>query len=458
MSDKIDIATSVKTAFEYGPFYFAVLLLLTVSTLSGRAYRKISKNQGASADERRAHRNFFVASYALGLFLVAVSVIWWLAYRPKLYAYNVVIRDLRDYETLISDRNVYFQAEITTLIDDDGSQLRKEHILAIQDKPFEPGQRFKVELAKDHKKRGNSEIEYTTEKDPEFFWFYNKDTGGNELHRTQHRGRDAQDGGQQGVFLNSVISSAYAAEERVRAPVRPAERASGVTYPNSAGPLDLRSSSCRSMSVVLDPRAQVGLRIVTIEEILGMSDAAARECVLGSNGAAAVAMLSELSQHSDVELAAKAEALRKKIRWDDFLAQELKSSNKDNRRAAEDAVARLQASDADRILQRAGIAKDSRGTQLAEKVTSRAGVPIPSGGNRDRYYVKASWDPARADVVECLTKLFNHELISRRTLEDEKRLMLNRRERIVYWYEPDWAVHISQEIVACGGKASYVSY
>jgi len=153
MTEKIDIVTSVKTAFEYGPFYFALLLLLTVSTLAGRTYRNVCKRPESTPAERETHRKYFVASYALGLVLVGVSVVWWVAFRPKLYSYSVVIRNLHDYESVASERTVYFQPEATNLIDEEGAQTRNERVLAIQDRPFKSGQRIRLDYAKDRRPR-----------------------------------------------------------------------------------------------------------------------------------------------------------------------------------------------------------------------------------------------------------------------------------------------------------------
>src|SRR5439155_13043922 len=74
----------------------------------------------------------------------------------------------------------------------------------------------------------------------------------------------------------------------------------------------------------------------------------------------------------------------------------------------------------------------------------------------DRYYVKATWDPANASTVDCLASLFNKELITNRTLDQERSLMKNRKARLVYGYDKEWGVGIAGKIKACGGSAAYV--
>jgi hypothetical protein len=74
----------------------------------------------------------------------------------------------------------------------------------------------------------------------------------------------------------------------------------------------------------------------------------------------------------------------------------------------------------------------------------------------DRYYVKATWKPEDPETVSCLTKLFNSELYTKRTLSEEAALMQRKSQRFVYWYSKDWAIDISTEIKKCGGQAEFV--
>jgi hypothetical protein len=82
----------------------------------------------------------------------------------------------------------------------------------------------------------------------------------------------------------------------------------------------------------------------------------------------------------------------------------------------------------------------------------------PTGSSQgDRYYVRATWDPADEHEVPCLTQLFNDELASTRSVKAEAAKMKGRAERLIYWYSKDWAISISKKISDCGGKAQYVT-
>ena len=67
-----------------------------------------------------------------------------------------------------------------------------------------------------------------------------------------------------------------------------------------------------------------------------------------------------------------------------------------------------------------------------------------------------TWNANNATVFDCLTRLFNSELVSKRTLREESALMRGKTQRFVFWYTKDWAIHISEEIKKCGGKAEFV--
>lgn len=85
------------------------------------------------------------------------------------------------------------------------------------------------------------------------------------------------------------------------------------------------------------------------------------------------------------------------------------------------------------------------------------GQPLPTGtASGDRYYVKVTWDRQSAAAVDCLTKTFNKTLAAHRTLAQEAALMRNRKDRLVFAYDRDWAVSLSSAIETCGAQATYV--
>jgi hypothetical protein len=80
--------------------------------------------------------------------------------------------------------------------------------------------------------------------------------------------------------------------------------------------------------------------------------------------------------------------------------------------------------------------------------------PTPAG---DRYYVRAVWNPQSANTVACLTELFYEVLDNNNSLEDERRIMSARQDRVVYWHTVDWAEVMAASIRGCGARATFVT-
>jgi hypothetical protein len=167
--------------------------------------------------------------------------------------------------------------------------------------------------------------------------------------------------------------------------------------------------------------------------------------------------LLDLTRHSDHELAAKATMLSQRLDTDNYIVQRLSSSNTEDRKMAEAVLLRISKSHSQQLLTRVNSnAPDLKGT--AQEIKSgNIQLLQPTGSNSgDRYYVKATWDPEKNEVVSCLTRTFNQNLISNRSLNDERKLMQGLRERYVYWYDKEWAINIAKQIKMCGGDAQFV--
>jgi hypothetical protein len=201
----------------------------------------------------------------------------------------------------------------------------------------------------------------------------------------------------------------------------------------------------------------VGAKIDALDRLNGLDAAALKaysETVTEKEPFALT--LIELTRHSDRELSSKAKALADKAGVNQGIAAQLNSPKADVRNAAQKAVFRMSPERAETILQQTAQTPQNRtlASQVQAGTKQRVLTPVGSAGG-DRYYVKAQWDPRNQTVVNCLTGVFNRELISTRSIDDERKLMAGRSERIVFWYTQEWALGIADKIEACGGKATF---
>ena len=145
-----------ETAIQYGPFFFAVLFVLGVTRWSYGVFKETNakKNPAATPQQLSTARLVFLGTFFFGLALVGVSVVWWLGFRPKIYAFQGQIIDLHDYEILASASDkLYFRAEPKESID--GIPLRNEHFLVVQGSPINRGlHRSPAALEPRHGQRG----------------------------------------------------------------------------------------------------------------------------------------------------------------------------------------------------------------------------------------------------------------------------------------------------------------
>ena len=94
---------------------------------------------------------------------------------------------------------------------------------------------------------------------------------------------------------------------------------------------------------------------------------------------------------------------------------------------------------------------------LLAEMEPRSLVPTASPQG-DRYYVRASWptDDTDGEIKACLIDVFNQELITTRSLDEEAALMTRLQgTRFLYWYSKEWAEHIARSITGCGAVASF---
>jgi hypothetical protein len=92
--------TLASIAFQFGPFFFAVLFMLVI-THSARNWYSESRAAGADPSERRTYQVYFQCTYSFGMVLVAASVGWWMVSQwGRHHAFEGIVVALHQNESL----------------------------------------------------------------------------------------------------------------------------------------------------------------------------------------------------------------------------------------------------------------------------------------------------------------------------------------------------------------------
>src|SRR5205823_14412905 len=154
------------------------------------------------------------------------SLVWFFAYKPKLYVFSGEINELAAYEHLYSDK-VYLRSHLITP-SPDIPPVQTSEFAVVSDQPFTKGQTFQLFLSKNEQERGSLELAYDPDdKAPRFK--VKDDTGKFQLVRTS----DARPG--KSASLLSTL--AYAQE------IKQQSLSDKIVAPKKASSRSLRSSA-----------------------------------------------------------------------------------------------------------------------------------------------------------------------------------------------------------------------
>jgi hypothetical protein len=147
-SSTIDLAQS---AYNLGPFLFAILFVTTITLLAQRAYIN-------AKDQKRTEtfRVYFYSSFIFGFLLVMACVSWWIYDRisVKSYVYNVHIRGFdKIFGTLVS-QDAYSQGETVADV------LPVVNLVIIRKQPIQIGQSIQIELYPAEASGADSDVKY----------------------------------------------------------------------------------------------------------------------------------------------------------------------------------------------------------------------------------------------------------------------------------------------------------
>ncbi len=429
----------VELAYQYGPFLFALLFILFVSRWAYNNYRAVSQDAHATAKERATNRWILIASFGVGVVLVLLaSVAWWSHQRT--FVYQGEISGLKEYEHVASS-TLFRREVIASRIDDRAPGIRDEQFVAISSRPFSDGDSFVLRFSKGDGHVDTFEIPFVKGEGPRFEIQWNDEKHATELRRYKSAPEPRH--------ARLLVPIVYAAEEERSA----AEQSQGAVQSRIDPAFQLEKITVPTLQ---NERSSVGAKL---DALATLERTAAPSIFFPGSGKEPLTItLIDLSRHSDRELAYRARHLLDTWNVDRKLAEALRTTNESARARGEQILYRMDPADASRVLSQTG--ETSNLQQLRSNVASGRKVQNlrPTGSAQgDRYYVKATWNPASQSTVSCLTKAFNDSLQGDRTPAQEKPAMSTRNTRVAYWYDKSWALGMADQITACGAEASFVS-
>ena len=127
-------------AYQFGPFFFAVLFSLFITRTARRWYSEAAEGK----EEKRAFRSYFHSSWVFGMLLVATSVVWWLRSQWEgHHAFAASIVALSQNQQLASiseDQNFYSRFWVHQTPD----TLKDSWFVIVSDHPVRRGEVFKL--------------------------------------------------------------------------------------------------------------------------------------------------------------------------------------------------------------------------------------------------------------------------------------------------------------------------
>jgi len=438
-----DFAVFTQLAFQYGPFFFSLLYLYSLSRWAWTKY-----HQALSVPVENPHRSsavqvgcyVFVASFVVGILLTLAACVWWWRYRPTKFVFAGRIVGLHSYEE-VSFPDMYTKHEDRPAMVYQPDQLHNQRFMLVQDKPFRNGQIFEVDFGK----KGNDdisrlEIAYQDEEDDSsYVVHFDPKTKTNSLMK---------DGPTQTGFLNMFQSTAVYAQDSM-----PVDE--GKSNPSRFG------SKTTQPDVVLDSlqdgKTSVGVKIRILRSLSNEHVSSDTNYLFNETSSEPLLVtIIDLSRYSDPQVASLAGDFLRTNNVTELVVKAVTSHDANRRRMGEMAFRHLDDRSAMMVIAWLSTETPTEAAVLrdAGNRLQVAGVFSPQG---DRYYLAATWNRSNPQSVSCLAHLFNGALLTDRTLRDEEGLMERLDKRIVYWYDKNWTYSMRDGILKCGGIPRYMS-
>src|SRR5438132_8882658 len=149
-------------AYQYGPFFFAVLFTLVVTRWAHKTYKDAYTNVGTPAEAKQTYRAILVATFTFSCCLVIVAIWFYFQHPPSNYVFEGTIDNLDGYETVRSG-DLYLKDIYKGPLPGSDLQFHDDHFIAYQPTPFTPDQRFGLLYSKQGGTPAPLFITYTSE-------------------------------------------------------------------------------------------------------------------------------------------------------------------------------------------------------------------------------------------------------------------------------------------------------
>lgn len=475
----MDLMTSlISLAIEFKEVAFSSFICLFVLTYALRALRSLQAN----GQNRKTYIWVIGGSGVLLAFSLITGIVWRMATQPNLKTFEGTISPLefgveltsRDLHTLvrasptpgarlINEKDVQFLAVI------DSSIKQKKYHLTISKKVAgfdrdecvgDGDQRIDETCAEVNgerrDKRWKQEIIYEGKKKQDFLLLVDEsgdyrlepiDEVGTAISFPEFKHR------RNSLYLASpTLSISFQTHSQAATEHR------GNEYLLQVGAIDSLGKEAEEIAFILqDERRDVETKLGALEQLAKKdNDVLARYMRLDLGDGPFAATVLDLSRHTNPLVSKNARNVLARVDLVSLILEDLNSGDEETVVNSIIVFSRLGRTERDKAI------RASQWGDELNKVPMQTLVPTESSKG-DRYYVRADWTQGniasgkRATVFDCLTRLFNRELITNRTLEQEERLMEGRGgTRFVYWYSDEWARYIAAKIEECGAEAAFV--
>lgn len=463
ISSSADNLTSLsELAKRFGPFFFSVFFLTTILIWAENRYRKlINKNPAPTGQEKLLYGTVFLGSFIVGVVLVFISVSWWKRYEQSSHVYRGVFKGLHGYESLNSDegQGIFFHDEFLRPpgpLSPDTDLIHNAHFVVIRNGSFSDCEKFAVDLSKGKDGAPESlDFEYRLGDElPEQEPTFTIEWDGKQLKNVVKRAYSPK--GPCAVATTSSFSTTVYADSQQASQ----QKHSNDPFAAMAGVSNLDNVLQADVNTLQDTRSSVGSKLQALHDFAGQPQTAKDNAVSLSTGVEPVLItFLDLTRHSDKELEYWSISVLQGFDSDKFVVGLLASSGAKQTEGIA-CVLHMEEPQVERVLAKLKTTNSSAFKLVLERIRNPDNFLRlrPTGSAQgDRYYVRAKWNPENTHSSNCLTNLFNKELISSRSIQQESVVMKGRSERLVFWYTKDWAIQIAAQTRACGGTASYVT-
>jgi len=456
------LASLSELAKRFGPFFFSVFFLTTILIWAENRYRKlINKNPAATGQEKLLYGTVFLGSFIVGVVLVFISVSWSKRYEQSSHVYRGVVKGLHGYESLNSDegQGIFFHDELlkpSAPLSPDTDLIHNAHFVVIRNGSFTDCEKFDVDLSKGSGGAPESlAFEYRLGdelalQEPTFTIEWDA----KQLKNVVKRAYSPK--GPCAVATTSSFNATVYADSQLTSQ----KKQSHDPFTAMANVSNLDSVLLANVNTLQDTRSSVGSKLQAMRDFAGQPQRAKDNAVALSTTVEPVLItFLDLTRHSDKELEYWAVSVLQAFDSDRFVLG-LLASNGAKQTEGIACILHMEEPEVERVLAQLKTTNSSAFKLVSERTHNPDNFLRlrPTGSTQgDRYYVQAKWNPENKNASDCLTSLFNKELISNRSIQQEAVMMKGRSERVVFWYMKDWAIEIAARTRACGGTASYVS-